>query len=83
MFRDEEGLLERSGRDFEEVHDRVITPFKGELERWYAANRSLGLYVKIILLTAVSVLRPGLDCLRFFPGAPRPQGELAAILAAD
>lgn len=82
VFRDEEGLMERSGRGFDEFHDRVIAPFKGELERWYAEHRSVGGYFKILLLTALSLIKPRIDFLRFFPGTPVPRRELKKLLEA-
>jgi lipopolysaccharide/colanic/teichoic acid biosynthesis glycosyltransferase len=83
VFRDEEGLLDRSGMPFDEFHDHVITPFKGELERWYAHHRSLSLYFKILFLTALSLVRPRMDYLRFFPGVPEAVPELKAILGSS
>jgi len=80
VFRDEEGLLERSGLEFDYVHDELITPYKGDLELWYATNRSIGLYFKILFLTAVSVLIPGGNYLESFSGVPQPPDELGALL---
>ena len=80
VFRDEEGLLERSGLDFDHVHDELITPYKGDLELWYAANRSIGLYFKILFLTAASILVPGGSYLESFPGVPQAPDELRALL---
>jgi lipopolysaccharide/colanic/teichoic acid biosynthesis glycosyltransferase len=80
VFRDEEGLLDRSGLEFGYVHDELITPYKGDLELWYAANRSTWLYFKILFLTAVSVLVPGTSYLEFFSGLPQPSEELRALL---
>jgi lipopolysaccharide/colanic/teichoic acid biosynthesis glycosyltransferase len=80
VFRDEEGLLDRSGLDFDHVHDELITPYKGELEMWYAQNRSIGIYFKILLLTAISVLIPDRNYLEYFCGVPRPPAELEALL---
>jgi len=81
VFRDEEGLLERSGMEYDYFHDQVITPYKGDLEIWYAENRNLGLYFKIIILTAVSVLRPGRKFFTKFSGLPDPPSELKPLLA--
>lgn len=81
IFRDEEGLLERSGLNFDYVHDELITPYKGELETWYAANASVIVYLKIMVLTAISLIEPQIDFLRFFKGAPQPRPELKTILA--
>jgi lipopolysaccharide/colanic/teichoic acid biosynthesis glycosyltransferase len=80
IFRDEEGLLDRSGLDFDYVHDELITPYKGDLELWYAENRSIGLYFRILLFTAISVLSPGGSYLEEFPGVPQPPSELEALL---
>lgn len=80
VFRDEESLLERSGMSFDYVHDELITPYKGELETWYAANNSVIIYVKILILTALSLIKPHLDYIRFFKGAPQPGPELQPVL---
>ena len=80
MFRDEEGLLERSGQESDYVHDHLITPYKGELEKWYADNRSVYLYFKILILTAFSLIEPTYPFLRFFPGAPVPELHLKALM---
>lgn len=80
IFRDEEALLERSGKSFDFVHDELITPYKGELETWYAANNSVVIYIKLLVLTAISLVNPNLDYIRFFKGAPKPSQELQPIL---
>lgn len=82
VFRNEEDLLARSGRDADSFHDEVITPFKGELERWYADHTSIALYFKILVLTAVSLVFPDFDALRFFPQAPKPPSELQRLLGS-
>jgi len=80
IFRDEEGLLERSGLEFDYVHDELITPYKGDLELWYGTNRSIGLYFRILFLTAISILVPGGSYLESFSGVPQPPPELRALL---
>ena len=80
VFRNEAGLLERSGEKFDHFHNRVIAPYKGELEHWYANRASLRAYFKILLLTTLSLIKPNLNLLRFFPDAPRPSAELQEIL---
>lgn len=80
IFRDEEGLLERSGLEFDYVHDELITPYKGDLELWYGRNRSIGLYFRILFLTAISILVPGGNYLESFSGVPQPPPELRALL---
>jgi lipopolysaccharide/colanic/teichoic acid biosynthesis glycosyltransferase len=58
VFRDEEEMLHQveGGRDH--FHDTVIAPYKGELEVWFVAHRSLFSYVALILLTAWCVIFP-------------------------
>jgi lipopolysaccharide/colanic/teichoic acid biosynthesis glycosyltransferase len=83
VFRSEEDVLERLGGDFDDYHDRVITPYKGELERWHAENGTIGSYWRIIFLTALSLIRPEVSCLKFFPDAPHPTGELEGALGCE
>ena len=80
IFRDEEGLLERSGMDYDYFHDKVITPYKGELEIWYAEHKSIGLYFKILFLTAASVINPEKRFYSRFEGLPAPPKELTQLL---
>lgn len=80
FFRDEESLLERSELSFDYVHDELITPYKGELETWYAANNSMIIYIKILALTAISLISPHRNFLQFFEDAPRPGADLQRVL---
>ena len=79
IFRDEEGLLERSGMDYDYFHDEVITPYKGELEKWFSQNKSVFLYFKLIVLTAVSVIRPGKKFFSSFKSLPKLPKELEKL----
>ena len=58
VFRDEEHIL-HTVEDREYFHDKVITPYKGQLEAWYVEHRSVGLYFKLIFMTVGAVLNPG------------------------
>ncbi|RJR31835.1 MAG: sugar transferase [Desulfobacteraceae bacterium] len=58
FFRDEEGMAGRSGMDQVEFHQKVIAPYKGELELWYKAHQSFWLDIKLIFLTAWLILFP-------------------------
>jgi len=80
IFRDEEGILARSGRDFDYTHDKIITPYKGELEKWYYHHRSLGNYFKIIFLTAAGILKSDLRVMHRFPALPEVPEELKGII---
>jgi len=57
VFRDEEEIMARSEGGRAETYRRVMA-FKGALELWYLANRSAIVDIKIILLTAITVVRP-------------------------
>lgn len=61
-------------------HDEVITPFKGDLEVWYAQYRSLKFYLLIIYLTAASIINRKLVIIKYFEGLPIPPSELLAML---
>lgn len=77
VFRAEEDLLHSSGNP-ESFYDNVIMPYKGLLEEWYVERRSLGLYVRLVLLTArVLVGADPAAAWRWFPDLPRPPVELA------
>ena len=80
IFRDEEGILEKSGKDFEYMHDRVITPYKGELEKWYYKNRSIFLYIKIFVLTALAVIIKGIYSMEYFKDLPECPVELKGLI---
>lgn len=80
FFRNEEQMLLDSGKPFEYFHDKVITPYKGELEMWYAQRRSVALYLKIIYLTAATIINRKLNVLIYFKGLPVPPAELQAVL---
>ncbi len=58
VFRDEERVLAESPLPPVECYRREIAPHKGELELWYLENRSLGLDLRLLLLTAVVVVAP-------------------------
>ena len=61
VFRDEEAIIARAqdeGRDLRQCYREDIMPFKGELESWYVDHTSLWTDLKIVLATAIAVLRP-------------------------
>lgn len=59
VFRDEEALVSSVvDEDYHEFYERVIAPYKGELEMWYQANRSFMLDMKLVILTALVVVWP-------------------------
>ena len=75
VFRDEEELITAvrdRGGDTWAYYREVIYPHKGEVEKWYQANQSFLVDLKIILLTAWVILRPASDAVyAVFPDIPR------------
>lgn len=73
IFRDEESLVS-SLKDEEDPHvyyQKVIAPYKGELELWYQENCSFITDLKIIIITAWVVLFPSnLLVYRIFKDIP-------------
>ncbi len=59
VFRDEESITERANKPPADVYREDIAPYKGKLELWYQEHQSLWLDMKIVLLTALAVLKPG------------------------
>ena len=69
IFRDEEKLLSESP-DPRAMYLKIY-PFKGELELWYQRHASLFTDLKIIFLTAWSILFPQNKlAFKFFPSLP-------------
>ena len=57
VFRDEEDML-NAVEDRDEFHDKIIAPYKGELEIWFTKHRNVINYFKLIFLTVLAVLKP-------------------------
>jgi len=76
VFRDEEEILARSQEGHEEAYRRVMS-FKGALELWYLENRSTRVDLKIVLLTAITVVRPHTNLAsKWFKDLPEPSWTL-------
>lgn len=76
VFRNEEDILQKM-ENREYFHDKVITPYKGELECWYVKHKSIDVYFKLIVLTAIVVLNPKSQCwLKWFKDLPEVPSEL-------
>ena len=80
VFRDEEDMLNVvSDRDL--FHDTVIAPYKGALEVYFVAHRTLSTYFKLIFLTIFAVLSPSSKAWRKnFKGLPPVPAELDQII---
>lgn len=81
IFRDEESILERIGKDRKYIHDFIIAPYKGELELWWSKNITVVNYLKIIFLTAWVLVNPRKTLWKtWFKGLPKIPEELASFL---
>ena len=58
VFRDEEALVSSSEMQPHEYYQKVIMPYKGELEMWYNKNKSLKIDFLIIFLTGWAIIFP-------------------------
>ena len=58
VFRDEEAVLAKSLKQPVECYKEDISPYKGELEKWFYNNNNLITYFIIIFVTAHAVLFP-------------------------
>ena len=72
IFRDEESIISAiRDEDPHEFYERVIAPYKGELEIWYQMKRSFFLDLQIIFLTAWVIFFPKSGLVfRFFKDLP-------------
>jgi lipopolysaccharide/colanic/teichoic acid biosynthesis glycosyltransferase len=79
VFRDEESILElNKNLSYEECYNKVIAPYKGELELWYIRNKSTGLYLLIIFITAWVILFPKSNIhTKIFRSLPPSPGNLS------
>ncbi|HAN98538.1 MAG TPA: lipid carrier--UDP-N-acetylgalactosaminyltransferase [Planctomycetaceae bacterium] len=79
VFRDEESIVTRArdaGEDPREFYKSVIMQYKGSLEIWYSEHAGLMTDLKILVATAVAVLRPGwYGFVRWFRDFPPPTNE--------
>ncbi len=71
VFRDEEELISGSSEDPHAFYERVIAPYKGELELWYQNNASFIVDLEIIFLTAWVIVFPKSELMyRMFRDLP-------------
>lgn len=70
IFRDEERFLADRDQPMEFYREHII-PYKIDLEMWFVENKSLWLYIKVILVTAWVVIFPDSKIAdRAFSGIP-------------
>tara|TARA_B100000795_G_C22748488_1_gene418347 strand:+ start:161 stop:829 length:669 start_codon:yes stop_codon:yes gene_type:complete len=73
VFRDEESIMSSvKNEDLHLYYERVIAPYKGDLEKWYQLNRSFIVDAKLIVLTAFVILYPSNNLHnKWFKGLPK------------
>lgn len=80
IFREEEEIMHGSTASLH-FYDNVIAPYKGSLEEWFVANKSLYLYFIAIYITIWVVLFPkSTIAWRSFKNLPEPPNELKLVL---
>jgi len=73
VFRDEEELISKAIIPPHEFYEKVIAPYKGELEIWYNKHQGFWVDLKIILLTVWVVLFPQSRLMyKVFDNLPQP-----------
>lgn len=79
MFRDEEAMM--TGADSTRFYDEVIMAYKGDVEKWYVARKSVFLDIALIVMTIAAVLSPRFSRLdRLFRDFPPPPPALLAVI---
>ena len=64
-----------------DFYENVIPLYKGALEQWFVANKSLRLYFAAVFLTIWVVLRPNTQVSwQVFKGLPEPPEDLKLSL---
>jgi len=80
IFRDEEKLMTDTDLPIKEYYAKVIAPYKGQLELWYQNKASLFNDIKIIFLTAWSIIFPESKLVtRLFTDLPSSNIEQLAV----
>jgi lipopolysaccharide/colanic/teichoic acid biosynthesis glycosyltransferase len=64
IFRDEESIVDQSGKPVEECYREIIGPYKAELEMWYRERQNVGTYFLLIVVTAWVIIHPKSEIYR-------------------
>lgn len=80
VFRAEEDILAGQSGTVD-YYDKVIAPYKGQVEAWYASHQTMFTYFAVIFVTLWVVLFPSSGLVwRIFKGLPVPPDELRTKL---
>ena len=81
VFRDEEAILAKSPKKTIECYKEDISPYKGELEKWFDKNQSVLMYFILIFLTVNSIFFPSSKlAFKMFKDLPRPNNDLFDLI---
>lgn len=82
VFRNEEDIMQKfkTKEEKDEFYLNNIMPYKAKLECWYADNKSIGLYWKLIFMTIKAVLKPGDDSWKKLKGIPEVPEALKDVI---
>lgn len=79
VFRDEEEMITdhiENGGNAQEYYAEAIYPHKGKIEKWYQANQSFIVDLKILILTAWVIFFPkSTKVFDWFPDLPKRSGD--------
>jgi len=77
VFRDEESIIQNSHKKPIDCYREDISPYKGDLERWFYKKQSILIYFTIIFLTVNSVFFPSSKFVwKIFKDLPLPDSGL-------
>ena len=79
VFRSEEELLLKVPNK-EEFYEKVVMPYKAQLECWYIKHKSLFLYFRLIWLTVEAVLNPSSQSWKKLSDLPEIPEELKNLI---
>ncbi len=72
VFRDEERYIDNTEKPALDFFKEDISPFKGELEKWYSERANLGLDLKLIFMTLYVIFFPNSEIVtKTFKDLPR------------
>ncbi len=71
VFRDEESMLDNHKSDRLDFYDKIIAPYKGELEAWYIKHKDIYTYFSLIFMTIWVVLKPDSKIYHRFKDLPK------------
>ena len=80
VFSQEETFLSNID-NYNDIYDKIIMPYKGELELWYIKNKNIKNCILLIFLTVWIILIPKSKILwNVFQTLPKPNEELSTYL---